>query len=368
MSESLILFTIGPVQRFIETARKTEDLWMGSYILSYLNGIAMKTLTDTFSRKDIEIIFPATENQSLIKFFKGELENAEKETLKLATLPNRFLAKALNITIADLKTQLNTVETDVRTGFKNIAKKVFDKAFDENWKGTFAQKLFERQEEFFDFEPKVGIARDSKTITTKEGYLYHLNMIRLKQGTGNEDRFHFLVETQGIDFSSTQGILKLGGENKAFTYQISEGHGVFEFDDTEKQQLAEAIRNAEGKFKLYFATPTIWQEEETVATSGWRTNWMNIGDKTQRFVNERTGKSITCGLLTAAIGKYQNVGGWDIMAHRPKTMHRVVPAGAVYYLQLLSGEPEDIVELFHYQNLSDERAQEGFGLTFVGVV
>ena len=32
MTENLILFTITPVQKFITTARKTEDLWLGSYI------------------------------------------------------------------------------------------------------------------------------------------------------------------------------------------------------------------------------------------------------------------------------------------------------------------------------------------------
>ena len=37
----MLMFTIGPVQSFIEAARKTEDLWMGSYILSYLVATAM---------------------------------------------------------------------------------------------------------------------------------------------------------------------------------------------------------------------------------------------------------------------------------------------------------------------------------------
>ncbi|WAM31763.1 type III-B CRISPR-associated protein Cas10/Cmr2 [Caldicellulosiruptor naganoensis] len=33
---AFLLFTIGPVQSFIATARKAQDLWAGSYILSYL--------------------------------------------------------------------------------------------------------------------------------------------------------------------------------------------------------------------------------------------------------------------------------------------------------------------------------------------
>src|SRR5699024_8098873 len=34
---SLLLFTIGPVQEFIAAARKTKDLWAGSYMLSWLS-------------------------------------------------------------------------------------------------------------------------------------------------------------------------------------------------------------------------------------------------------------------------------------------------------------------------------------------
>ena len=30
--EHLLLFSIGPVQSFIASARKTEDLWAGSYL------------------------------------------------------------------------------------------------------------------------------------------------------------------------------------------------------------------------------------------------------------------------------------------------------------------------------------------------
>ncbi len=38
---SWVDFSIGPVQRFIAQARRTRDLWGGSYLLSYLSGCAM---------------------------------------------------------------------------------------------------------------------------------------------------------------------------------------------------------------------------------------------------------------------------------------------------------------------------------------
>ena len=94
-NESLLLFTLGPVQRFIETARKTEDLWMGSYILAYLNGFAMHTLIQhkQLSEKEAEqvFLFPTIEKQPLLQCLQNK--PCERDRLSLPTLPNRFLAK-----------------------------------------------------------------------------------------------------------------------------------------------------------------------------------------------------------------------------------------------------------------------------------
>lgn len=56
MEKYLFLFTIGPVQSFIAQARKTQDLYAGSYILSELMKFAHKYITD--NDKNAEIIFP----------------------------------------------------------------------------------------------------------------------------------------------------------------------------------------------------------------------------------------------------------------------------------------------------------------------
>ncbi|MFS8580603.1 MAG: hypothetical protein LOD88_11335, partial [Novibacillus thermophilus] len=42
--QSLLVFSIGPVQSFIAAARKLEDLWSGSYVLSYLAESGIKRL------------------------------------------------------------------------------------------------------------------------------------------------------------------------------------------------------------------------------------------------------------------------------------------------------------------------------------
>ncbi|WP_062198718.1 type III-B CRISPR-associated protein Cas10/Cmr2 [Massilibacterium senegalense] len=47
MSESLLLFTIGPVQQFVEPSRKLKDLYTGSFLLSHLAIVAKKFFEDS---------------------------------------------------------------------------------------------------------------------------------------------------------------------------------------------------------------------------------------------------------------------------------------------------------------------------------
>jgi len=54
---AFLIFSLGPVQEFIAAARRTQDLWMGSWILSYLSWKAIESLADEFG-PDV-IVFPS---------------------------------------------------------------------------------------------------------------------------------------------------------------------------------------------------------------------------------------------------------------------------------------------------------------------
>jgi len=55
--EALLLISIGPVQEFIAAARRTRDLWFGSWLLSELAKAAAKALADDCGHE--RLIFPA---------------------------------------------------------------------------------------------------------------------------------------------------------------------------------------------------------------------------------------------------------------------------------------------------------------------
>jgi len=57
MSSYLFTVSIGPVQEFIATARRSRDLWFGSWLLSELSKAAAKTIVACNSLDSL--IFPA---------------------------------------------------------------------------------------------------------------------------------------------------------------------------------------------------------------------------------------------------------------------------------------------------------------------
>jgi len=83
MTQYLFLFTIGPVQSFIAQARKTQDLYAGSFLLSYLIDSTMKKLSAQLNSG--EFIFPH-------KAIKSK--------------PNRFIAMIESDDIAEMGKEL----------------------------------------------------------------------------------------------------------------------------------------------------------------------------------------------------------------------------------------------------------------------
>ena len=93
----LFIFTISPVQSFIAQARKTQDLYAGSQILSQLTKKAIETIGED------NVIFPNTK----------DLEKAE-------SLPNRLVAR-FEGTVEQAKSKGQEIEIEVLNEFRKLA-------------------------------------------------------------------------------------------------------------------------------------------------------------------------------------------------------------------------------------------------------
>jgi len=95
LKQKILHFTLGPVQGFVAQARRTRDLWSGSFLLSYLAGQAMYTVIKAGGK----ILFPAVQDENviidpLLKAIQAFEEKQGKiESCIIGSLPNRFKAE-----------------------------------------------------------------------------------------------------------------------------------------------------------------------------------------------------------------------------------------------------------------------------------
>lgn len=74
----LLVFSIGPVQSFIASAQKTEDLWSGSYLLSDLTKCAINIVN---------------QHEEALLLYPQPMVDQNREETFLASLPNRLVCK-----------------------------------------------------------------------------------------------------------------------------------------------------------------------------------------------------------------------------------------------------------------------------------
>lgn len=204
-------------------------------------------------------------------------------------------------------------------------------------------------------EPKIGNARSRVTLSSEDHMLYRIDMSRFKTSDGN---YGFVVDYECPENLPQKGLLKLGGEGKCFAYQKI----VLEVNPLSSHlEMVKAAIQSTGRFKLYFVTPAIFKQ-------GWLPSWLDKNSFSGAYPIAPAA-SIPIQLITAAVGKSVPVGGWDMAKGQAKPTWRAVPAGSVYYFELLDRDRiDDLIAAFHYQNISDGRTAEGFGLALMGIV
>ncbi|MCM8814443.1 MAG: type III-B CRISPR module-associated protein Cmr3, partial [Candidatus Omnitrophica bacterium] len=199
------------------------------------------------------------------------------------------------------------------------------------------------EDEIYTVEPKTGITRNDTTKSTMEGFLYRIPMIRLKKDVS------IAVLLDGITAFPESGIIQLGGEGKTARIEKIENNML--------QEIEEINLNLENRlFKVYLATPTIFEK-------GYLPKWIDENSLNGRY------NGIELKLVCCAIGKCKLIGGWDMAKNKPKPSLKAVPAGSVYYFEILdNSDIKKIKDTFHFKNISDVYPEEGYGLALIGSV
>ena len=162
MKDYYAVMSIGPVQSFIAAARKIEDLWSGSYLLSYLVETGMKVIkhdSNAYGVKNVEFIFPAVDF------------TAKKEFEDVASLPNRFTVR-LHGESEDVKKLLTGVQQAMQGKITELSERALQEMFGSYREGI-PQEMMQNQighllEVFWAIEEKTGtFEADRKRLEKK---------------------------------------------------------------------------------------------------------------------------------------------------------------------------------------------------------
>lgn len=141
--KKLLHLTIGPVQGFVAQARRTRDLWAGSFLLSYLSGCAMKAVLCGGGR----IIFPKVQDDSakvvdplLLAIRARDGGPRVSEGPFIGSLPNRFKAEVPE------GFDPKVCAEKVRSAWRTIAESVWSRFFNDKADlGNGTRAIWDRQ-------------------------------------------------------------------------------------------------------------------------------------------------------------------------------------------------------------------------------
>lgn len=121
---------------------------------------------------------------------------------------------------------------------------------------------------------------------------------------------------------------------------------------TVRDALAKVQPN--GGIRLALATPAIFRD-------GWRAGWFATG-------TPPGGRTVKLKLVGVSTERWKAVSGWSLETHGPKPIRRTVPAGGVYFFELVGGNPAELADLW-LAPVSDaeQDRHDGFGLATWGV-
>ena len=131
-------FAIGPVQEFVNQARRTNDFWGGSFLLSWLAGVAMVCA----QRQKAEFVYPRPPDDYLLWLEGKPGQNglqSDNLLLKVGAIPNRFCMKV------DANFNPEQVETAVRAAWVALCQHTHDQIFRGTKPSPAVQAVWQRQ-------------------------------------------------------------------------------------------------------------------------------------------------------------------------------------------------------------------------------
>ena len=145
----------------------------------------------------------------------------------------------------------------------------------------------------------------------------------------------------------------LGGERRLGCWQTSSA-SIYKCPGN----IKEIFKNGPKFVRMILATPAIF-------SNGWYPGWLN-----EDLIGSPPETSIEVKLVGVCVDRWKPVSGWSLEKGKvgPKPIRRLVPAGSVYFFEMLKGNTSEF-EGRWLQSVSDmeQDRRDGFGLALWGI-
>lgn len=190
--------------------------------------------------------------------------------------------------------------------------------------------------------------------------------VKIKNGVAEDEK---LFQTTALDFmikknnsfdllqmsafvsdgSIKKTVATMGGERRIVGIDIN---SLQNWDCP--NEITQSLTGAKKNIRMVLATPAIFN-------NGWLPSWLN-----ENF--EGSLNNVKLKLKSAVVERWQPVSGWSYETNGPKAVRRMVPAGSVYFFEVLEGNASDLSSLW-LKPVSDDKqdCKDGFGLAIFGI-
>jgi CRISPR-associated protein Cmr3 len=199
-------------------------------------------------------------------------------------------------------------------------------------------------------DPKTGVGRQEDAFFMTAGL--DLN----RKGDAMPIQLGLHVEANGrfADKLTTMNTLHpLGGERRLAQWGLAkDGEALWKCPP----EITNALKGAP-KVRMVLATPAIF-------SGGWKPGWLNQG-----LEGTVPGANVGLCLKGVTIDRWLPLSGWSLEKGQigPKPVHRMVPAGGVYFFEVTQGHAQDLADGWLHSVCDDEQnRKDGFGLALWG--
>lgn len=200
---------------------------------------------------------------------------------------------------------------------------------------------------------RTHVAIDPATLAAQTGQLFQTEGLDLSPPAGlKDDPLSGLRLLARCAEPLAPALVHLGGERRLSRVE-PQPQSVW---PEPPKDWIEGIETAKG-LSLTLLTPALF-------AAGYRPGWLEPGPGGRLIGRSPEASGVQLRLCAAALGRWLPHSGWDLAAQRPRAGRKLVPAGAVYWFEILGTPSVEALTALWLTSLCDhpQDCRDGFGL------